>query len=108
MYNRENTEEAMSILRRISSELKAQHKKQIDLVAYLKLPVGTYSAWRSGRSRNYCEHLGAIADFLEVDIGWLVTGEYHDGIKDARERKLLERFRRLNVEKQKAIMVLME
>lgn len=108
MYNRENTEEAMDILHRISTELKAQHKKQIDLVAYLQLPVGTYSAWRAGRSRNYCEHLNAIAAFLEVDAGWLVTGEHGDGIKDVREHELLRRFRKLNAEKQNAVMALME
>ena len=65
MNNRDNTKEAEEILSRISAELTRQNRMQAELVAYLDLPKGVYSNWKAGKSRNFCEHLGAISKFLE-------------------------------------------
>ena len=93
-----------AILGRISHELEMQHKTQAELVAYLGLPVGTYTNWKLGRSRNFCEHLEAIAEYLNIDIGWLVTGEASAGAINRQEQELLEAFRSLNTEKQEAML----
>ena len=92
------------ILGRISNELEKQHITQAELVAYLGLPLGTYTNWKLGRSRNFCEYIEAIADYLRVDIGWLVTGEASTGAVNQQEYELLETFRRLKAEKQEVIL----
>lgn len=93
------------IFDRISSEMERQGRKQAELTEYLGLPRGTYTNWKLGRGRTFCEHLGDIADFLGVDIGWLVTGEIRSAdIKDEREKELLELFRKLSKEKQNSIL----
>ena len=45
------------ILGRISNELEKRHITQAELVAYLGLPLGTYTNWKLGRSRNFCEYI---------------------------------------------------
>jgi len=92
------------ILGRISNELEKRHITQAELVAYLGLPLGTYTNWKLGRSRNFCEYIEAIADYLCVDIRWLVTGEASTGAINQEEQLLLETFRRLDAEKQKLIL----
>ena len=105
MYNKDNTKEAEGILSRISTELNQRGKTQAELVSYLDLPRGTYSAWKAGRSRSFCEHIGAIAEFLGVAPGWLVTGWVEKGnVENNREQELLEYYRMLRTEKQEAVL----
>lgn len=104
MRNSENTKEAEEILVRISAELARQGKQQAELVSYLDLPKGAYSNWKAGKSRNFCEHLGAIAQFLGVSVEFLVTGkEAEKNLTNPREEELLLLYRELNPEKQDAI-----
>ena len=105
MYNKENTREAEEILGRISDEMKKQNKKQAELIRFLNLPTGTFTNWKLRKSRNFCEHLQSIAQFLKVDAGWLLTGQVREGeTKDDSENELLEAFRQLNTEKQTAVI----
>ena len=104
MYNKDNTKEAEEIIIRIKTELERQRKKQAELIAYLNLPKGIYSSWKAGRSRNFCEHLGAISEFLNVDVGWLVTGKANESPVNEKEAELLQQFRKLSSEKQEAVL----
>ena len=104
MYNRDNTKEADCILERITFELERQGKTQAELVAFLDLPRGSFSSWKARRSRSFCEHLGAIAEYLKLDVNWLVTGETKSGSVNAAEELLLEEFRKLSAEKQDAVI----
>lgn len=105
MYNKDNTKEAEEILGRISDEMKKQNKRQAELIRFLDLPVGTFTNWKLRKSRNFCEHIQAIAVFLGVDPGWLLTGMTKEGtVKDKKEIELLEEFRKLNAEKQLAVI----
>ena len=56
MYNKDNTREADEIFSRILSEMERQGRKYAELTEYLELPRGTFSSWKAGRSRNFCEH----------------------------------------------------
>lgn len=104
MRNSENTKEAEEILTRISAELARQGKQQAELVAYLDLPKGAYSNWKAGKSRNFCEHLGAIAEFLGISAEFLVTGkETEKNLTNPREEELIHLYRKLNDEKQDAL-----
>ena len=104
MRNSENTKEAEEILDRISEELARQGKMQAELVSYLDLPKGAYSNWKAGKSRNFCEHLGEIAQFLGVSAEFLVTGRNAEkNMKNLREEELILLYRGLSVEKQDAL-----
>lgn len=105
MYNKENTKEAEEILGRITDEMRKQKKKQAELIRFLNLPTGTFTNWKLRKSRNFCEHLQAIALFLKVDAGWLLTGQVKEGLtRDSFENELLDAFRKLNAEKQLAVI----
>ena len=104
MRNSENTKEAEEILVRISEELSRQKRTQSDLIAFLDLPKGAFSNWNAGKSRNFCEHLGAISNFLNVSAEYLVTGkDAEKNIENPREIELLDWYRKLSPEKQDAI-----
>ena len=104
MRNSENTKEAEEILVRISEELSRQKRTQSDLIAFLDLPKGAFSNWKAGKSRNFCEHLGAISKFLNVSAEYLVTGkDAEKNIENPREIELLDWYRKLSPEKQDAI-----
>ncbi len=74
MHNKDNTQEAEEIFNRILSEMEQQGKKCAELIEALNLPRGTFSSWKAGRSRNYCEHLHAISLFL----GWMLAGSFQE------------------------------
>ena len=105
MYNKENTQEAEEIFNRILSEMERQGKKYAELTEFLDLPRGTFSLWKAGRSRNFCEHIGSIAGFLGVSAEYLITGNV-DGkfAESVEEQELLDYYRRLTPEKQEAIL----
>ena len=76
-----------------------------ELTEYLELPRGTFSSWKAGRSRNFCEHIGAIADFLGVSAEYLINGNIEGKlVENSKEQQLLNYFRKLNVEKQNAVL----
>ena len=105
MRNKDNTREAEEIFDRILSEMERQGRKYAELIEFLDLPRGTFSSWKAGRSRNYCEHLHAISLFLGVDVGWIVSGEVKpDQIRNRKEKELIETYRKLEVEKQDAVL----
>lgn len=105
MYNKEKTKEAEEIIIRITKELERQGKTQAELITFLDLPRGTYSSWKTGRSRNFCEHLGEISQFLDISVEYLVTGDVSEKmIENSREQQLLFWYRKLNVEKQDAVL----
>lgn len=72
---------------------------------YLDLPLGTYTNWKLGKIRNFCEHLGEIARFLNVSAKYLVTGNVAEKmIENSREQELLAWYRKLNEEKRDAVL----
>ncbi len=105
MYNKDNTKEAQEIFQRINEEMERHKKKQADLIKYLDLPHGTYTNWKLGKSRNFCEHLGAIAVFLDVSAEYLVTGDVSEKfVENYREQQLLNAYRKLDQKKQDAML----
>lgn len=105
MHNKDNTRETDEIFSRILSEMERQGRKYAELIEYLDLPRGTFSSWKARRSRNFCEHIGAIADFLEVSAEYLINGNIEGKlVENSEEQQLLNYFRKLNVEKQNAVL----
>ena len=85
--------------------MERQGRKYAELTEYLELPRGTFSSWKAGRSRNFCEHIGAIAEFLGVSAEYLINGNIEGNlVENSKEQQLLNCFRKLNVEKQNAVL----
>ncbi len=105
MHNKDNTREAEEIFDRILSEMERQGKRYAELTEFLNLPRGTFSSWKAGRSRNFCEHIGAIAEFLGVSAEYLITGNV-DGkyAESVEEQQLLDCYRKLSPEKQETVL----
>lgn len=105
MHNKDNTREADEIFSRILSEMERQGRKYAELTEHLELPRGTFSSWKAGRSRNFCEHIGAIVDFLGVSAEYLINGNIEGKlVENSEEQQLLNYYRKLNTEKRKAVL----
>ena len=65
----------MSILDSIIEELKKQKKKQKDLTDYLGLSKNSFTEWKAERSKSYQKYLPQIAEFLNVSVDYLLSGE---------------------------------
>lgn len=53
----------------------AKHLKDSDVVKATGITKSTFSDWKSGRSKPKNDKLQKIADFFEVTIDYLMTGE---------------------------------
>ncbi len=105
MYNKDNTKEADEFLARIIEELEKQGERPSELVRYLNLPRGIFTAWKTGRSRYFCEHLAAISRFLDVSVEYLVLGEKQSNkISNSVEQDLIDCFRCLDKAKKEAVL----
>lgn len=59
---------------RLQSVLDAQKVKQTELAAYLEVSKQAVSGWAKGVTFPNSENLKKIAEFLKVDLNWLVRG----------------------------------
>lgn len=55
--------------------------KDADIVKATGITKSTFSDWKSGRSKPKQDKLQKIADFLEVSVDYLMTGEEKEGDK---------------------------
>lgn len=55
--------------------------KDADVVKATGITKSTFSDWKSGRSKPKQDKLQRIADFLEVSVDYLMTGEEKEGDK---------------------------
>ena len=72
-----------NVLNNIMVELKAQHKTQKELTAYLGVTKSAFTDWKSGKSNSFIKHLPQIAEFLGVSVDYLL------GKTDKKIRPLL-------------------
>lgn len=65
----------MTISQRIFEELQKQGKKQKDLAAFIGISTSAVSDWKKKGTNPAAENISAIADFLNVSLEYLLTGE---------------------------------
>ena len=65
----------MTISQRIFILLKQKHKKQKELAEYTGISTSAISAWNKNNTNPAAESLSIIADFLEVSLDFLITGQ---------------------------------
>lgn len=83
-----------NILKRIDCEMKAQKKKQIELCDFIGINNNAYTNWKSGFSFSYKKYLPKIAEFLDVDINYLLYGNAPQSENlTQRERLLIKAYR---------------
>ncbi len=102
-----------AILNRITSLLTEKGKQHKDLIEYLKLPIGTYGNWVRGRGFSYVLYIDEIAEYLDVSVYYLLTGEdpYEHLLRKefrADEAELLRKYNLLTVNSQKAVIEIID
>lgn len=85
----------MTISQRIFEELKRQKKKQKELAEYTGISESAVSDWKKKGTNPAAENLSAIADFLNVSVNYLLTGEDEPETSGSKEQEMLNLFRRL-------------
>lgn len=65
----------LSVSDRIQLKMKQKGCKQVDLVKATGAKKGTVSKWVSGTNTPRGQFILKLAEFLETDVGWLLTGE---------------------------------
>lgn len=60
---------------RIIEKLEAAGKKDKELIDYLGMARGTFTAWKYRGMKSYMNHIYEIASFLQTTPEYLLTGE---------------------------------
>lgn len=87
----------MEIIERIYSTLNEKDKKAYELCEKLNIQSSTMSTWKKRSSDPPAKYMKAIADFLDVSLDYLLTGQEAPIKKTttAEEDELLDLFRSL-------------
>lgn len=99
----------MRVIDRINLELAKKGLNGADLSRAIGVSSGVYSQWCNGTTNPSKKNLAKIADFLKVTVNYLLSGEEKtatpkgSGMSE-KDVKLLEWFRSLPPETQKAIL----
>ena len=91
------------IVERIDELLKKRNLKRQILADAIGISLQSFTDWKKRNTVPSAEIAVKMADFLEVDIRWLITGEDSTGISD-EERDLLADWRELTAEQRQLIL----
>lgn len=100
----------MSINQRIFDLLKHHADGQAKLAKYLGISQKIIKSWMINRSDPPAEYLNKICNFLKASLHYILTGQKDnlpDTVHNDDEIKLLEYYRRLNIENKDYIKGLM-
>lgn len=77
--------------------LKGYGLKTADVSRATGISMSTFTDWKKGRGTPKADKMKKIADYLKIDVLYLMTGEKKENELQTREEiKLLESFRTLN------------
>ena len=81
----------MSICERIFTKMGDEKSKQKALAEAIQVPASTITSWKNRNSDPPAKYLIGIADFLNVSILYLLTGqnELNPAVLDERHQELL-------------------
>lgn len=92
-------------IERFEQLLQERNERRSDFCRNTKIKESTIRGWIKGQTPNV-ESALLIADYFGVSVKWLFTGE--DVVLPAEERQLLEQFRKLNDERKKVVLTVIE
>jgi len=92
----------MEIIERISDTIEKSGKRAIDLCNYLGIRTSTMSTWKTRKCDPPAKYIKPIADFLDVSVHYLLTGEedVSHTLTTPKEEELLRLYRALPPDKQ--------
>ena len=93
-----------SRLKEARRELKLTQQEVADK---LSVAVSTYRHWEKDTEPNSVLMVERLCDVVQISISWYIAGKHMDTLTK-EEKILLDWFRRLNKEKQKAALKLLE
>jgi len=88
----------MTASQRMVKLLEEQGKTERELADYLNISYHTVRIWKNKQAIPSAEHLAAIADFLEVSVRYLLTGEaeqYKENLT-TEQKELIHYFNKLS------------
>lgn len=93
-----------------SDRLRGLRKKegltQEEAAKKLDIARTTYSGYERGTSEPDFNTLNKIADFYDIDLNWLLTGELRE--LNEEDEELVKKFSKLNEQDQNYILELMD
>jgi transcriptional regulator with XRE-family HTH domain len=92
-----------SLSARIKAELKRQNKKPGELYRFADITSQAPINWRNKNSIPAADTALKIAEFLDVSVKWLITGEEEPGLSRV-EQDLLASFRQLDERDQSDVL----
>ena len=99
------------VLHRIMDLLKAQNKTQKSLTDYLGMHPNTFNSWKFANGKSFMKRIDDIAEYLNVTPGYLIKGnDLNFDTEDLTplEFKLIKKIRTLSIDKQRALLKLIE
>jgi transcriptional regulator with XRE-family HTH domain len=96
-----------AIVDRIDALLCEKGKQRKQLALDLNFSVANISKWKNKGSLPEVDTAAAIADYLGVSIGWLLTGKDEQGLS-RDERNVVAMYRRLTDDNQRVIQVTLD
>lgn len=101
----------MATINNINRVLKERGMTGADLSRLIGVSSGVYSQWNTGTTKPSAKRIAKIAEVLDVSVEYLLTGAKkettavpkNDGVSE-KDIRLIEWFRSLPEEKQKAIL----
>jgi len=84
--------------------LKEKGLKVSDVARGAGIPYSTLSDWKAGRYIPKSDKLQKLANYLDVDINYLLTGETSANFISRKEQQLLDFCRQLNASAQDQLL----
>lgn len=84
------------ILYRIFTAIQRKGINRTTLYEYVGLPANAFSVWAKRKTIPRADVLLCIAEYLDVSIQWLLTGEDENGLTED-ELQLVECYRSMNI-----------
>lgn len=95
----------MNIVERIQIKLKEKGLNIKKLERELNFGNGTIRRWDN--SSPSCDKIEKVANYLNVSMDWIITGEEYNKLNE-EERKLLEAYQRADTGTQKSVRKLLD
>lgn len=96
-----------AIVERIDSLLKAKNLKRQAAADFAGISLQAFTHWSLRGSIPAADTAIKIADFLGVDVRWLITGDDANGLSD-EERKLVSDYRDISAAGRDAVRMLLD
>lgn len=93
----------MKTIERMKEIMNEKGIKQVELAKALGLSKTTINAWFNNNSDPKTDQLEQIADTLNVSVEYLVTGQERKDHLTGEEKKLIEQYRKINMDGQQKL-----